>query len=123
MQYAQLPGSDQELLNAVTDVTGANPEFVMDEQFATTILPTLRSLRAMAEYACRPGAAVTCPVYAYLGDSDETTNYEDVLAWSQHTTSGFAVRTFPGRHFYLTANLPDFVADIELKVSHLARDE
>src|SRR6185369_10465402 len=44
---SDLQGSDRELLSLVSDVTGANPEFLNDEQFAATILPTLRGLKAV----------------------------------------------------------------------------
>jgi surfactin synthase thioesterase subunit len=121
MQYEHLPGSDRQLLDAVTDVTGLKPEFLENEQFATTILPTLRSLRAIADYACPPGATVSCPIYAFLGDNDEIATYEDVVAWADHTTSEFGVRVFPGGHHYINGNLRELVKDIEAKISHCCR--
>ena len=47
-----------------------NPEFLSDEQFAATILPTLRALKALVEYTSPPEARVSCPVHALMADND-----------------------------------------------------
>lgn len=33
--------------------------------------------------------------------------------WRDRTTGEFAIRVFPGDHFYLNNNLPELVGDIE----------
>jgi surfactin synthase thioesterase subunit len=115
--YDYIPESDRGLLDAVSEMTGANPEFLENEEFAAKILPTLRGLRAIANYECPPTATVSCPIYAFLGDDDEVATYEKVLPWSQRTTSEFTVRVFAGHHFYLNDHLRDLVSDIETKIS------
>jgi surfactin synthase thioesterase subunit len=115
--YDYVQGSDRELLTAVAEVTGANPEFLENEDFAARILPTLRGLKAIADYTCAPEATVSCPIYAFLGDDDEVATYEKVEAWSGRTTSDFAIRVFPGHHFYLNDNLPDLVKYIETRIA------
>ena len=119
MQFAQLAGDDHELLNAVSVITGLDPEFVGNEKFAATVLPTMRSLKAIADYVCPPGTTVSCPVYAFSGDSDIVVNREHVRAWAEHTTSDFAIRVFPGGHHYINDNLAELVHDIESRISHL----
>ena len=115
--YEDIPESDRGLLTAVSQMTGANPEFLENEEFAAKILPTLRGLRAIANYDCPPDATVSCPIFAFLGDDDEVATYEKVVPWSQRTTSEFTVRVFPGHHFYLDDHLPELVSDIEDKIS------
>jgi surfactin synthase thioesterase subunit len=115
--YEYIPESDRGLLNAVSEMTGANREFLQNEEFAAKILPTLRGLRAIASYDCPPDATVSCPISAFLGDDDDIATYEKVVPWSQRTTSEFTVRVFAGHHFYLNNHLPELVSDIEAKIS------
>jgi surfactin synthase thioesterase subunit len=119
--YDYIPESDRGLLTAVSEMTGVNPEFLENEEFAAKILPTLRGLRAIANYDCPPDATVSCPIFAFLGDDDEVATYEKVLPWSQRTTAEFSVRVFPGHHFYLNDHLPELVSDIEAKISSCCR--
>ena len=119
--YEYIPESDRGLLNAVSEMTGANPEFLENEEFAAKILPTLRGFKAIANYQCPPNATVSCPIFAFLGDDDEVATYEKVLPWSERTTSEFAARVFTGHHFYLNDHLPELVSDIEGKISSFCR--
>jgi surfactin synthase thioesterase subunit len=115
--YEYIPESDRGLLNAVSEMTGANPEFLQNDEFAAKILPTLRGLRAIANYECPPDVTVSCPIYAFLGDDDEVATYEKVVPWSTRTTAEFTARVFPGHHFYLNDHLSELVSDIEGKIS------
>jgi surfactin synthase thioesterase subunit len=115
--YDYIPESDRGLLNAVSEMTGANPEFLDNEEFAAKILPTLRGFRAIVNYRCPPDAAVSCPIFAFLADDDEVATYEKVAPWSERTTSEFTARVFPGHHFYINDHLPELVSDIEGKIS------
>ena len=119
--FEYIPDSDRGLLNAVSEMTGVNPEFLADEEFAAKILPTLRGLKAITNYECPPDATVSCPIYAFLGDDDEIATYEKVAPWSQRTTSEFTARVFPGHHFFLNDHLDELVRDIEDKVSSCVR--
>jgi len=114
--YEHIPESDRGLLNAVSEMTGANPEFMENEEFASKILPTLRGLKAIANYDCPPDATLSCPIYAFLGDDDEVATYEKVMPWSQRTTSEFTARVFTGHHFYLNDHLDELVPDVEGKL-------
>jgi surfactin synthase thioesterase subunit len=102
-------------------MTGANPEFLEDQEFAAKILPTLRGFKAIVNYECPPDAAVSCPIFAFLGDADDVATYEKVLPWSQRTTSQFGARVFSGHHFYLSDHLPELASDLEDKISSYCR--
>ena len=115
--YEYIPASDRGLLNAVSEMTGLNPEFLEDEEFAAKILPTLRGFKAITNYECPPEAMVSCPIFAFLGDDDEVATPEKVAPWAERTTSEFTARVFAGHHFYLTEHLADLVADIEGRIS------
>lgn len=115
--YDYIPESDRGLLDAVSEMTGANPDFLANEEFAAKILPTLRGLRAIAAYECSPEATISSPIFAYVGDDDEVATYEKAEPWSQRTTSAFSARVFTGHHFYLNDHLPELVGDIEGKIA------
>ena len=114
--YEQVPESDRGLLDAVSEMTGVNPEFLENEEFAAKILPTLRGLQAISKYDCPPEQRLSCPIDAFLGDDDEVATYEKVLPWSERTTSEFSVRVFPGHHFYLSDHIADVAGQIEAKI-------
>jgi len=114
--YEYIPESDRGLLDAVEAMTGANPEFLANEEFAAKILPTLRGFKAISNYDCPPEATVACPIYAFFADDDEAATREKVAPWSERTTSDFAMREFPGHHFYVNDHLPELVSDIEGKI-------
>lgn len=107
---SELQGSDRELLALVCEVTGANPEFLNNDQFAATLLPTLRGLKAIAAYDAPPQSTVSCPLYAAMGDDDDLGTAELMSPWRDRTTSQFDLTTFPGGHFYLNDNLPELAA-------------
>ena len=114
--YDAISNSDSGLLNAVSEMTGVNPEFLENEEFAASILPTLRGLRAIADYQCPPEAALSCPITAFLGDNDDIATLDKVKPWSERTTSDFSLRVFTGHHFYLEDHLPELAAHIETEV-------
>ena len=108
--------SDDELMRFLVDLSGMDPKVLNNKEFIEPMLPSLRGYySAIAGYTCPSGAAVSCPIYAFVGTDDPLAPYDNVSAWSAHTTSDFAVRVFPGDHFYFTRHLPDVVDDIETR--------
>jgi surfactin synthase thioesterase subunit len=120
IRYRQLQNfSDNDMLDLVSRMTGTNPDFLADEEFRVGLLPTLRAARAIAGYNCPPETTVSCPIYAFIGDKDWIATQEDMAPWRDRTTGEFAIRVFPGDHFYLNNNLPELVRDIEDKTLEL----
>jgi surfactin synthase thioesterase subunit len=115
-RIANLQGSDAHLLSMISTVTGANPEFLNDEQFAATILPTLRGLKAVTAYESPPEAKVSCPIHALMADNDELGTEELMRPWEQRTTASFDLTVFHGDHFYMTTNLPELAHWVEERV-------
>jgi surfactin synthase thioesterase subunit len=109
--------SDDELVKMLAEVTDTHAGF-LDEQFVATILPTVRSYKAIADYTSPTGAAVSCPIYAFAGDDDPIVDHDSVRGWSEFTMSEFAVRTFPGGHFFLTEHVREVAEEVEARISH-----
>ena len=115
-RIANLQGSDAHLLSMISTVTGANPEFLNDEQFAATLLPTLRGLKAVTGYESPPEAKVSCPIHAMMADNDELGTEELMSPWQQRTTATFDLTVFSGGHFYINDNLPELAHWMEERV-------
>ena len=113
---AELAGSDQQLLSLISEVTGANPEFLNNDQFAATLLPTLRGLKSVASYDPEPEAVISCPIHALMAEDDELGTEELMTPWAQRTTSDFDLRAFPGGHFYINDNLPGLAHWVEQRL-------
>ena len=108
--------SDDELIKFLADLSGTDPKILDNKEFVDMLVPSLRGYySAIAGYTCVPEATVSCPIYAFMGTDDLLAPYENVSAWSEHTTSEFAVRVFPGDHFYLFKHLVDVVGDLETR--------
>jgi surfactin synthase thioesterase subunit len=116
IRYQELQGSDLDILSVVAQVTDTNPEMLANDDFASTILPTLQSVRAIAGYTRAPEVTVSCPIHAFVADNDIIVAEENMAVWSDRTTDKFSLQTFAGDHFYLNHNLPELVKNIEEKI-------
>ncbi|WP_293307881.1 alpha/beta fold hydrolase [Mycolicibacterium sp.] len=114
---AELAGSDQQMLSLVAEVTGANPEFLNNDQFAATLLPTLRGLKAVASYDPEPEAVVSCPIHALVAEDDELADVDTVSPWERRTSAEFDLTRFPGGHFYINDNLPQLSQWVEQRIT------
>ncbi|WP_430790775.1 thioesterase II family protein [Actinoplanes sp. G11-F43] len=98
---------DQAILAELRHLSGTAAALLDDEGVVQMILPSLRAdYRAIETYRHRPGTEPTCPITVLTGDADPRAPLAEVRAWSRHTTGAFDLRTFPGGHFYLTAQWP-----------------
>ncbi|MDR3700556.1 MAG: thioesterase domain-containing protein [Candidatus Sulfopaludibacter sp.] len=93
------PPTDDEFLSELRRLQG----IPLDAPFAPSVL--LPALRADAtlyrNYVYAEDAPLPCPLRAYGGLDDERITREHLEAWGEQTTAHFAVRQFPGGHFYL----------------------
>ena len=61
----------------------------------------LADYRALGTYHWSGGDPLATAVTALIGDSDPMVTVEDARTWRAHTTGDFALKVFPGGHFYL----------------------
>ncbi|MFJ3493827.1 thioesterase II family protein [Streptomyces sp. NPDC086091] len=94
---------DDDLVAAVTEMSGTDALVLADEEIRRMALPALRAdLHAVETYHCAPGAPLECPVTVLIGDTDPRTPPDDARAWQSHTTASCDLETFPGGHFFLS---------------------
>jgi surfactin synthase thioesterase subunit len=93
---------DAGLIGELRRLSGTDTRLLTDDELLEMILPAVRSdYTAIERYRVTPGATVSCPIVALVGDSDPRTSVADAEAWREVTTGGFDRHVFPGGHFYL----------------------
>ncbi len=112
--------SDADLTAHLRRSTATDPRVAADADLLKSVLPPLRSdYRAVETYHCPPGRRIGCPVTVLVGDQDPLVPLENAAAWTEHTSAGCELLTFPGGdHFYL---LPSHDRVIEVIADRLGR--
>jgi medium-chain acyl-[acyl-carrier-protein] hydrolase len=102
---AHIPGhapTDTELLDELRKLEGVPADLLNDAAVMRAILPVLRADASLyRHYVYAEGAPLDVPLRAYGGIDDVRIEPAHLEAWREQTTSSFAVRRFPGGHFYL----------------------
>jgi len=103
------PKSDEQLLR----------ELEIPHELARAVLPSLRADTTLySHYVYAEGAPLDVPIRAYGGVDDPNIRREHLEGWGEQTTLSFAVRVFPGGHFYLRDAGEEFRAAIEADLLH-----
>ncbi|MFF8845292.1 thioesterase II family protein [Streptomyces sp. NPDC015127] len=111
-------GDDDQLLAEIVRLEGTDPAMLEDPELVRMILPAFRSdYKAAETYRPEPGATLRCPVHTLTGDRDPQVTVAEAEAWQEHTTGPFALRVFPGGHFYLNQCAGDVVALIRQRMT------
>ncbi len=99
--------SDAEFLEELRRLEGIPAELLNDAAAMRAILPALRADAALyRNYTYAEGPPLDVPIRAYGGLADPRISREQLHAWSEQSTASFAVRLFPGGHFYLNDSAP-----------------
>jgi surfactin synthase thioesterase subunit len=93
---------------------GIPADVLCDGALMRAILPALEADAALyRNYVYAEDERLSIPVRAYGGASDPNVRREHLEGWAEQTTASFALRVFPGGHFYLTAAREAFLAALE----------
>lgn len=104
---------DEELVEAVRALGDADGGALDLPGIRELVLPALRAdFRLLRGYRPADPAKVAAPITAYAGLSDPGCPVPGARAWSELTLGGFALRVFPGDHFYLVPEQAALVADV-----------
>lgn len=73
-----------------------------DSELVQLFLPTLRAdLEVIETYTYAEEEPLACALTAFAGITDQRVGRDELEAWRVQTRHAFAVRQFPGDHFYL----------------------
>ena len=107
----QLPRA--ALVRELRRFDGTPAELLESEEFIELMLPTMRADLAMVEtYVYQDDVELECPISVFGGIGDRTVHPEDLLAWRVQAADVFALRTYPGGHFFLHEAQPAVLSAI-----------
>ncbi|MET9472416.1 thioesterase II family protein [Streptomyces sp. NPDC002917] len=103
---------DAGIVAELTTLSGTDPSLLKDEEILDMVLPMLRSdYRAIETHRGGADDVVSCPVTVLTGESDDRVSAQEAAGWANHTRGEFALKTFPGGHFFLNDHR-DAVTDL-----------
>lgn len=95
-------GGSSALRAELTRLGGTSSELFDNAELWRLMEPVLRADYQLIEtYRPVPGRRLRCPVTAFAAEDDGELTVEQAAGWAQATDGPFALRTFPGGHFYL----------------------
>lgn len=97
-----------EVLKTVLRTEGTPDEVLDNVDLMRALLPTLRADFELCDtYAFAPEAPLPMPIAVFGGLSDVRVGRSDLEEWHSQAGAGFALKMFPGSHFFLhTAQEP-----------------
>ena len=103
--------SEAQFVEALRRLEGTPREVLDNPNLMQLILPALREDAAIyRNYIYAEEPPLDCPIRAYGGAEDPNVRREHLEGWAIETTAVFAVRVFPGGHFYLRTDRQEFLA-------------
>jgi surfactin synthase thioesterase subunit len=96
--------SEAQFLGELRRLGGFPAEALDDPALLGAILPALTADAALyRNYVYAEDTPLGFPVRAYGGSDDPNVRPEDLEGWAGQTSASFAMRLFPGGHFFLHA--------------------
>ena len=93
---------EPEFIERLRDLNGTPQEVLEHPELMRLMISLLRAdFELVQTYTYRPRPLLRCPVTALGGLSDRDVLREHLSAWGRETTSSFALRMFPGDHFFI----------------------
>ncbi|MGX7825167.1 thioesterase domain-containing protein [Actinokineospora sp. 24-640] len=104
---------DDELVRRLTEGGGLPREVADSAELVELLLPALRADFAwIDDYVHTDEPPLPVPVTACHGVGDRAVSAAHTAAWAVHTDAGFALREFPGGHFFLHDNESELLAGL-----------
>jgi medium-chain acyl-[acyl-carrier-protein] hydrolase len=93
---------DAEFVAHLRELGATPPEVLESAELVDLMLPILRSdFQSCETYSAPERPPLRTDIVAYGGLADEDADRDALLAWKQETLGRFALRLFPGGHFFV----------------------
>ncbi|WP_210589229.1 thioesterase II family protein [Streptomyces sp. GESEQ-35] len=104
---------DADVLAEMRRLGGTDQAMLDDPELLELVLPALRAdYRAVGTYRWRGGEPLAAAITALVGDRDPMVTVQDARTWREHTSGDFALKVFPGGHFYLVDHIGQVAAAV-----------
>ena len=111
---------EAEFINRLRELNGTPQEILTNVEMRQVYFPTLRADFALCErYRYREEPPLECPITVFGGSRDDERPPEMMEEWRKETSGAFALRMFPGDHFFIrTARQPVLAALAQELAAH-----
>lgn len=104
---------DADVLAEVRRLGGTDQAMLDNPEILEMVLPALLAdYRALGTYSWRAGEPLTTAITALTGDRDPMVTVQEARTWREHTSGDFALKVFPGGHFYLVDHIDQVAAAV-----------
>jgi len=104
---------DAELVEELRRLGGTPEEVLQHEELLQLVLPLLRADFSVVDtYRYREEEPLDVPLSAFGGREDDGVTEAHLRDWQSQTRAPFALRLFPGGHFYLHAHEGEVAAEV-----------
>jgi medium-chain acyl-[acyl-carrier-protein] hydrolase len=112
--------TDEEIMLKLAGWNSMPAELNGNTEMIDVILPTLRSdFRLCDTYAYTEEPPLDIPMTVLGGKDDDEVPLDGLAAWKRQTAARFAVRTFPGGHFYFSSADDEFFAVLNHEIRRI----
>jgi surfactin synthase thioesterase subunit len=93
------------LLEELRRLDGTPGHVFENPELRSLVLPTLRADFSVCEtYVHEPDEPLAISISAFGGAADNEVSHEQLEGWRAQTSASFALRIFPGKHFYFVGD-------------------
>ena len=93
---------DVDFIKELSRLHGTSETALANEELMQLLLPALRAdFEVFATYTYQPESPLNCPLTAFGGLQDPSMSCEMLEAWQSQTSATFAMKMFPGNHFFI----------------------
>lgn len=102
VEHPNLLQSDAEATAYLLKLGGTAAELINHSDLFSLLIPLFKAdINLLRVYHDESTGQLSCPITAYLGDSDPLHGKDFINLWAEYTVSDFDYHIFPGNHFYL----------------------
>lgn len=111
---------DAAFREKLTRLQGTAPEVLANDEFMALLLPVLRADFALCEnYAYNAEPPLPCPITAFGGSRDPSTQRGRLRAWRSQTQAKFTPHVLPGHHFFIHSAEASLLQQLNLSLTAL----
>ena len=108
---------DAELIEVLRRYEGTDPALFANQELLNLFLPVIRAdLNLDAAYRCAPRLPLAIPFTAFAGADDFVAPPASVRGWERYTAAHFALRVYPGGHFFVRSQLGPIAAAVAAQI-------
>jgi surfactin synthase thioesterase subunit len=112
--HVPTPPTREEFVAELRRLEGIPKELIEDPAAMRALLPALEAdSNLYRNFIYAEDAPLEIPIRAYGGADDVNVSREHLEAWREQTCGDFAIRLFPGGHFYFQQCPGEFLAALD----------